>query len=193
MSGENAPLHLPNYNDFVAGVEVLSLHITVSELHGLLCGYLCAGAAEQGENFMRALMNNKKDKARNKALVSLFSVFSTSQQQISSFDFSFEMLLPSEDSSLFERAEAFTQWCDGFIKGLNLADIDEEQFHEEEALEAYLHIAEFSNLDCESLQINEEDEKALMEIYEYTRLAVLRLHGDLVANKKDQSGTKITH
>ncbi|MFA6302748.1 MAG: UPF0149 family protein [Legionella sp.] len=193
MSEEHPPLHLPSHDEFVESIAVLTLHISASELHGTMCGYLCAVAYDQGEAYLRALLNNKKDKASRNALVSLFSVYSVSQQQITNFDFAFEMMLPDENSSLFDRAEAFTGWCEGFVQGLNLSGVDADQFYEEDAQEALLHISEFSQLDCESLDIGEEDEKAFMEICEYTRMAVLRLHGDLVAQERDRGSFETTH
>lgn len=193
MSVEHETLHLPGYQDFVDGISVLSMYITASELHGTMCGYLCAGAHDQAESYLRALLNNKKDKASREALVHLFSVYSISQQQIDSFDFGFEMLLPPDETSIHERAEAFTEWCDGFIEGLELSGINSSSFEEEESQEVYFHITEFSKLDCDSLEISGEDEKPLVEICEYTRMAVLRLHSDLISKQPKHGGAGTAH
>ncbi len=193
MSVENTHLHLPEYDHFEASIAALTLHISGSELHGMMCGYLCAGADSQGEAYLRALLNNKKDEDSRNALLAMFSVFSISQQQINNFDFEFEMLLPHEDEPLIVRAQAFSEWCDGFTQGLNTAGVGIEQFYEEEAQEALQHIFEFAELDCETLDIDEEDEKALMEVSEYARLAVIRLHGDLVMNERERGGSGTTH
>ncbi|MFI4962887.1 MAG: UPF0149 family protein [Legionellales bacterium] len=193
MSNENNQLRMPHYDDFLVALDALILPISASELHGVMCGYLCAGAVGQGESYLRALLNNKKDKESHEALVALFSVYSISQQQIANFDFEFELLLPSENEPLAVRSEAFSEWCQGFINGLNTAGIDAEQFYEEEAQEAYGHVSDFSELDVASLSIDEEDERALMEISEYTRMAVLRLHSDLVANERARGGSETTH
>jgi uncharacterized protein YgfB (UPF0149 family) len=193
MSVENTHLHLPDYDTFVESIVALSLNISGSELHGMMCGYLCAGADSQGEAYLRALLNNKKDEDSRNALLSMFSVFSISQQQINNFDFEFEMLLPDEEESLVERAQAFSEWCEGFTQGLNMAGVGLEQFYEEEAQEALQHIIEFAELDCETLDVDEEDEKALMEVSEYARLAVIRLHGDLVMNERERGGSETTH
>jgi uncharacterized protein YgfB (UPF0149 family) len=193
MPVENAPLHLPKYIDFVETIEPLELDLSVSELHGIMCGYLCAGADNQGESYLRALFNNKKDTVGRSTLLALFAVFTVSQQQIANLDFEFELMLPEDHEPLAERAKAFSEWCEGFTLGLTLAGISAEQFSEEEAQEAFQHIIEFSELDCESLDIDEEDERALMEVSEYTRMAVIRLHGDLVTNEKKQGESGTTH
>lgn len=193
MSAEQNPLHLPKYDDFVESIAVLILEQSASALHGLLCGYLCAGADTQGEAYIRALLHNKKDEDSRRAILSLFSAFSISQQQINHFDFSFELLLPDEYEPLMDRAKAFSQWCEGFSQGLSMAGVDADQFYEEEAQEALQHISEFAELDYDSLDVEEDDERSLMEVVEYTRMAVIRLHGDLVMNERERGGAGTAH
>lgn len=193
MSVENNRLHLPDYDGFIEAITALTLDISGSELHGVMCGYLCAGAATQGEAYLRALLNNKKDEASRSAILAMFDVFSISQQQIVNFDFDFEMLLPDENSPLIDRARAFSEWCEGFTQGLSMAGVGIDQFYEEEAQEALQHLIEFAELDCDSLDMDEEDEKALMEVSEYARMAVIRLHGDLVMNERERGGSGTTH
>lgn len=193
MSVENSRLHLQEYDSFVDSIAVLTLDISGSQLHGMMCAYLCAGADSQGEAYLRALLHNKKDEESRSAILCMFAVFSVSQQQISNFDFEFEMMLPDENQPLIDRARAFSEWCEGFTQGLTMAGVDQDQFYEEEAQEALQHIIEFSELDCDTLDMDEEDEKALMEVSEYTRMAVIRLHGDLVMNERERGGSETTH
>lgn len=193
MSEENNSLHLPGYNDFVESIDTLSLPISASELHGMMCGYLCACANSQGEAYLRALINNKKNEGSRRAALALFSVYSVSQQQMSHFNFEFELLLPDDDESLIARTRAFSEWCEGFTQALILAGVGLEHLSEEDVQEALQHIKEFAELDLDSLDVDEEDEKALVEISEYTRMAVLRIHSDMVTNEKHQGGSGISH
>ncbi|AMP88238.1 UPF0149 family protein [Legionella pneumophila] len=193
MSLDNDSLHLPKYDDFVQSISVLALTMSASELHGIMCGYLCAGADSQGEAYIRALLNNRKDEQSRHALLSMFSVFSISQQQINNFDFEFQMLLPDDNESLVMRAQAFSEWCEGFTQGLTIAGVGMEQFYEEESQDALQHLIEFAEMDCESLEVGEEDEQALMEVSEYTRMAVLRLHSDLVLHERELGDSGTTH
>lgn len=192
-SSEHDSLHLPDYQTFVESIAALTLQITASELHGLLCGYLCAGADRQGESYVRALLQNKSNPESRNALLSLFSVFSISQQQISSFDLEFSMLLPQEENPLHERAKAFSQWCEGFTQGLTLAGVDADHLYEEDAQDALQHLVEFAELDYDSLDVDEDDERALMEVTEYARMAVIRLHGDLMMHKRKDGHSGTTH
>ncbi|RUR13534.1 UPF0149 family protein [Legionella sp. km772] len=193
MSSDHDTLHLPDYQAFVESIAALMLQISASELHGLLCGYLCAGADRQGESYIRALLQNKKSPESRHALLSLFSVFSISQQQISSYDLEFALLLPKEENPLRERAKAFSQWCEGFTQGLTLAGVDGDHLYEEDAQDALQHLVEFAELDYDSLEVDEDDERALMEVTEYARMAVIRLHGDLMMNKRKDGHSGTAH
>jgi uncharacterized protein YgfB (UPF0149 family) len=193
MPEEDNQLHLPDYTGFIESIAALDLDISGSELHGLMCGYLCAGADSQGEAYLRALAGNKKDQPSRAAILSLFAVFSISQQQIAHFDFEFELLIPDAEVSLIERAKAFSEWCKGFTEGLSMVGVSITQCHEEEAQDALQHLMEFAELDCDSLDVDEGDEKALMEVSEYARMAVAELHSDLVLNKKGRGGSEVTH
>lgn len=90
------------------------------------------------------------------------------------------------------RAQAFSEWCEGFTQGINMAGVSYEQLKEEEAQEALHHILEFAQLDYESLQVDEEDEMALVEVSEYTRMAILKIYGDLLEDNS-QHGSRTSH
>lgn len=187
MSVDNRLIQLPAFNAFNDSIAALSLPISCSELHGLMCGYLCAGAFQEGEAWLRALMVNQKDEATRQAALAMFHVFALSQQQIVTLDFEFKLLLPDDDEPLIDRARAFSEWCEGFTQGLTVSGVDAESFDEEEVQDAFQHISEFAELDCDTLDIDEQDdEKALMEVSEYTRMAVLRLYSDLHSSEERQ-------
>ncbi|MBA2710613.1 MAG: UPF0149 family protein [Tatlockia sp.] len=191
MPAKNDLTHLPAYQTFSDIISTLNLPISGSELHGIMCGYLCAGAASEGEAYLRALTPNRKEETTREAALAIFEVYTISQHQLLNFDFEFELFLPGDSESLIERAKAFSQWCEGFIQSMRISGISYEHFQEEESQEALQHITEFAELEYESLQIDEdEDERALMEVSEYARMAVLRLYSDLLANDNEHgSGT----
>lgn len=184
-------LYLPSYEEFNRSVSALNL--SSSGLHGMMCGFLCAGADSQGEAYLRALVLPFKNESIRDTLLSMFSVYSVSQQLIGEFNFEFNLLLPDEEYALMDRACAFSEWCEGFLQGLHSAGIEPDQLLDEEAQEALQHITEFASLDTDTLDIDEEDEKALMEVAEYTRMAVLRLHAELVTHETKHDSTEKSH
>jgi uncharacterized protein YgfB (UPF0149 family) len=180
MVQQNSPVRLPNYQTVNESIAVLALPISVSELHGMICGYLCAGNVDGGAAYVRALISNQKGQGSREAALALFGLLAVSHQQMSNFDFELQLLLPDDAEPLALRAEAFSEWCEGFTQGMTLAGVVAEQLAEEEAQEALRHLNEFAELDHHALTIDEEDERALMEVTEYARMSVLRLYNDLL-------------
>lgn len=178
--------HLPDYQIFTHSIALLSIPISSSELHGIMCGYLCADASYQGEAYLQALMIGSPSDGKRDALSIIFEVYTISQQQIANLDFEFQLMLPNDDDSLMNRAQAFGLWCAGFTEGLTMAGIDPLQVEEDEIQEAIQHLAEFAQLDYESLEMEEQDEKAFVDVSEYTRMAVLRIYNEI---KKDGVGS----
>ena len=194
MSVESNPGHFPLYQTFVDGIDILSLPISGSELHGVMCGYLCAGAFHEGEMYLRALMvKRKKDSMTKAAALAMFEIYEISKQHIANIDFEFKLLLPDDHTPLIERAQAFSEWCEGFTQGITLAGISFESLEEEDSQEALQHLFEFAHLDYHALDIDDDDETALMEVSEYTRMAVLRLSGDIQAGSSRSSQSDTTH
>lgn len=194
MSYVNNSGRLPACEDFEDSIAVFHLPISVSELHGVMCGYLCAGALHEGEMYLRALMvRQEKNSITREAARALFDVYEISRQQIVNLDFEFQLLLPNDDMMLCLRAQAFSEWCEGFTQGMTLAGIDYNQFEDDDSQEALQHLYEFADLDYQELDVTEDDEKALMEVSEYARMAVLRLSGDIQANKSGGKPVDTTH
>ncbi|MCC5791359.1 MAG: UPF0149 family protein [Legionellaceae bacterium] len=178
MIAHNNTPGLPAYQRVVERLAAFNLSLSVSEIHGLICGYLCTGAAGEGEGYLRSLLTAEASAASREAQRCLFELFTLSQQQMQSGDFAFYMLLPEEHISLVERAQAFSEWCEGFSQAVASSAQAASDLDEPDAQDALRHIAEFARLDYAALSAGEDEEKALMEVSEYTRMAVLRLHHD---------------
>ncbi len=172
-------IELPNYQIFCEQIEILALPISGSEVHGVMCGYLCAGALQEGDAYLRVLSSSQRGEAARVAAQALFHLYSISQQHMDQDNFSFQLLSPDEERPLVERAQAFSEWCAGFVQAMGVAGISADQLDDEESQDALLHLSEFSQLDYVSLQVGEDDERALMEVSEYARMAVLRLYWDI--------------
>ncbi len=91
------------------------------------------------------------------------------------FDFSFSPLLPDDDDSLQERADALGEWCRGFLLGLgygsNSADWPGE------CTEILRDFVDITHLDPEAS--GEEDESAYAELAEYVRVGVQVIQREL--------------
>jgi uncharacterized protein len=102
-------------------------------------------------------------------------------------------MIPGDNESLHERAKAFREWCEGFSQGLSMGGLNFDEVEEDEVQEAIQHIEEFAELDINGLEVCEEDERALMEVSEYTRMAILRIYGDLKQTHPQEKDKKKAH
>lgn len=182
---------LPTHTQIMENLSALALDVDVSYLHGLLTGFLVAGASTQAENYLRSLILNKTGPSFHQSTHALFSIYTVTQTWLNSFGFQFEMLLPEIDAALPERLQGFSNWCQGFLEGLQDAGLTMDDFENEEDLEILQHLDDFSQMDVDDLEFDNEDEKAYLDVTEYTRLAVLQLFCDL--NEQESGKTAPAH
>lgn len=193
MPTTNDSLHLPLYQTFVDSIATLALPFSGSELHGIICGFLSAGAAREGISYLGTLIPDLKDPATRPATVAIFELYTVTQQQIESLGFELQLLLIDEQETLERRAQSFSDWCEGFTQGIRMAGVDYNELEDEDTQDALQHITEFADMDFQSLQVEEEDERALTEITEYARMAVLHIHSDLQANRPERKDGETAH
>lgn len=181
MLVSSTPLRLPDYVSLREAISSIALPFSASRLHGIFCAYVSASAHREGEAYLRALTTHdvKDVPALREATFALFGLYTVTQQQVQDHAFEFELLLPDDDTDLSVRAEAFSEWCDGFIEGLLMLGVDVESF-DEDVQDAFHDLKEFVTLDCDAIEADEEDERAFMQICEHARVTVLHIYSLLV-------------
>lgn len=169
---------LPSHREIRAEIDRLGLGLDASELHGSLCGYLCGGGQAEPRGWLDRLAIAEGAHGAHGEDSALERMFRISAEQLNDPDFGFELLLPDEDASLGQRADALLAWCRGFLGGFGLASGANPPLSAEagEALDDLGRIAA-SQL---SYDDPEADEDALAEIAEFVRVAAMLLHGDCV-------------
>lgn len=170
---------LPSHAEVVAGLARVGAGIDASELHGLVVGFLVAGAALAGNDWPQRLHVDIASDALTEG-EALARLPAASEVALADPELSFAPLLPADDVPVAARADALFSWCRGFLAGFSL--VPERAPLTEDAQEAFSDLAEIAAF---ALQEEEQDEAALVEVTEFTRLAVLLIHGDvLVSNQR---------
>lgn len=170
-------LHRPHYHIFKNLMADLHLTLSVSELHGIMTAYLCLGLAKQGLNYLSAMFSSHLHNNKE-AISAIFGLYALTEYQIARQQFEFQLFLPPDEDHLTDRAEAFSQWCQGLMHGFSMTHIQTASFEDEDVQDALQHIHAFSELDYESLELNEDDEQAFIQIQEYTRVTILHIYAD---------------
>ena len=97
-----------------------------AELHGLLCGLLCADADLDPERWLFHARNHLPDDVELAESVRdlLLKLFEYGAAQLDALDWSATPLLPDDDAPLSQRADALGIWCQGLLYGLGLGEVE---------------------------------------------------------------------
>lgn len=175
-------------NDYDALRESLSgsgTLVALSELHGGLCGALCAGGPSAAERWLDGFLadSDEADAAGTRAVgVGLERAAWTS---LADAELAFEPLLPSEEAPLEEQVQALALWCSGFLNGLGASAPDlvgrnakptdaAAAVVSAEVAEILADFAEMSRagVDDEDAADRDQADFALAELKEYVRVSV---------------------
>jgi uncharacterized protein YgfB (UPF0149 family) len=168
---------LPEYQRLVERLNSIDLEIGASELHGVICGLLCAGTADSLVEWFESLFSSQsnEDLLVQEAREMLGQLYQVTHNQLAGDEMNFLPYLPDEDSPIRLRASSLAEWCEGYLYGLGVAEIKESHL-DPDLKEMLGDMAEISRMDHERLQAGEESEASLMEIEQYVRVVVLSLH-----------------
>jgi uncharacterized protein YgfB (UPF0149 family) len=103
------------YPELQAALEGLDSAVGAAEAHGWLCGALCARADYGARDWLGDLTDTV---ARGAPDATLEAVHARTLDALRSPDFTFEPLLPGDETALAERVAALASWCGGFLYGI---------------------------------------------------------------------------
>lgn len=92
--------------------------VALAELHGGVCGALCAGGAPAAKYWLEDCLVDQELDATEELDASLVNVVAASSRMLEETGFEFEPLLPGDDATLEEQVQALALWCHGFVSGL---------------------------------------------------------------------------
>jgi uncharacterized protein YgfB (UPF0149 family) len=176
---------LPNYSRFDQALESIGLDQGGSETHGVICGLICAGTSQAHVEWIEGLFHDRPsdDLLVREARQMLGQLYIASRDQMSDEGLEFTLLMPEDTAALSERAQALINWCEGFLYGLGMAGVTEQQLVGD-AKEALNDISEFTRLDLEALDEGESNESAFMELQEFLRVATLLIREELASARE---------
>jgi uncharacterized protein YgfB (UPF0149 family) len=147
-----------------------------AEVHGIATGLLCADINTDSSYWLNDLLPDDAPLPDEQKAI-FIRLYEETRRLLTGDDFEFDLFLPDDNQPLLEKISALRSWCQGFLYGIG-ASIAKPKYSRE-AHEILKDIAEFTKLDSEAEDANEEDEVALMELTEFLRTAVLLLRAEL--------------
>ena len=156
-----------------------NLSIDPAEVHGLLCGMLCAGMGHSDDKWLKILSETGNHGNPFDAPVEhvIIEIFNQCCQQLIEGQFSLDLLIPDDDSPINKRGVALIEWVQGFLAGFGMQQNDLSKCSEDikEAMQDFTDIARME----EPMDEDEESERALEEVIEYVRMSAMLCFSEL--------------
>ncbi len=167
--------------------------ISLAELHGGVCGALCAGAVTAAQHWVVDCLRDDELEPSADIGTALDEVILRSWRMLEDRELGFEPLLPADDDAIDERVQALALWCHGFLSGLgaNAPDVA-RQVHGKGASgeaatvgEILVDFAEISRAGLGEGEVEggNEPDFALAELIEYVRVGVQIVFEDMTPRR----------
>lgn len=157
-----------------------------AELHGTICGVMAGDAQPELGRWSTGLLGEAQDST---GLADLQHAIERLQNetldQIDRQDFGLELLLPDDDALPTERSGALRDWCQGFLYGFGLSGRTSIADLSAEVREALRDFGEIARLNAAEVGAEESDQRALMELEEYIRVAALLIRTETAGRHGD--------
>ncbi len=143
---------------------------SAAELHGTLTGLTCAGWLETELDSCQALLGQDtiENSIENDLLTGLMGLI---RQTLDAGNLEFRLLLPEDDEPLETRAQALADWCQGCVMDLHHGDRFKTAGLDDEIAQFLSDLGQIGIVQVGN-DSPEEQERALFELEEYTRLGV---------------------
>jgi uncharacterized protein len=152
--------------------------VALAELHGGVCGALCAGGAPAAQRWLADCLEGQEHTAATAAAArDLDDLVAASWQSLAGQHLEFEPLLPSDDAPLPERVQALALWCLGFLGGVGTTAPGIGRAKDGESAAIGEILADFAEVSRAAVSDDEaagddQADFALAEIHEYVRVSV---------------------
>lgn len=167
--------------------------ISASEGHGTLCGLLCAQQPFDTQTWLlHTLMTTDPENvsvAETRAL--LIRLAESVARQFDEVDYRFALLLPDDDHLLQTRTLAVSEWCQGFLEGLRLAQIANPETLPGDAGEVMGDIVEISKAARFQVEDNNENEADFAELVEFLRAGIQLVYEEFHAAPKQPNSAQL--
>ena len=163
--------------------------LTLPEAHGLQMGMLCArGYWADDFNCLTKLIAEMDTDLDTVEIQKQFAILEAKAiTELTNTDTMCAPLLPGDDEDLSSRLEALVLWCRGFLSGLGLTGVKDENLSNDIAKEGLKDISNIASVDITSEETN-EDESNYVELVEYIKAAVETIQIELAQNQNVNRG-----
>ncbi len=190
MTAFNSSEHQVTFDELADRLVELGCSNHPSEIHGLLCGQLAAGRRMDRKQWSVQVSELAGEKSLSEACSNTVNrLYDVTLEQLEASDFAISLLLPDDDETLGQRAEALGIWCESFLSGFGEGQAPRNLGDEvESVLRDFSEIAQIQ----EAIDEGEEGERDWLEVSEYVRMALLMVFSEVNGGKQDKPAASKT-
>jgi uncharacterized protein YgfB (UPF0149 family) len=194
-----------DYRGLAALLDRSGSPLPLPELHGGLCGVICAGGRDAASRWLDELLDDCTADAGTLGELArdLGRLGTATWTALNGLTLEFEPYVPDADDSLAARAEGLALWCHGFLSGLVVGGLDlgsGQTALPPELAELVGDLAEISRAGSAdepaatggSVEDPADEEESLTELLEYVRVGVQFIFEELTPGS-DQSDRRVLH
>ena len=169
------------YEQLQGALQLADADSSAAESHGAICGIICASGPMDPTLWLEQLLGegNTVSASAQSAQRLLTELYSESLLHLDDSDLGLALLLPDDNTPLPQRSQALGEWCRGFLFGLALGGMSDEQAGKGELAEIMHDFYEVSNTRFDHEIADEDEESSYAEIVEYVRMSVLLCREEL--------------
>jgi uncharacterized protein len=163
-------------------LSLTELDVNPAYLHGVWCGLIVGGQYCPPQDWLDIALDEPDvwEMLSVQAQATLLHMAEKAVIDMSADDFSFQLLLPEDDAPLQERADAFNEWCLGFMLGIK-HQRGQQTLLTGDGAQALSDITKIGEMDLDTTEC-EEEEASYIELVEFVRIAVLTIHQNFLEN-----------
>jgi len=176
-----------DFDEFADHLVDQGMLVSPSQLHGCLCGVLCAGAPTEAEYGLDALSQALDIVMHGELASRIMQLYTVTEVALKDEEFTFLPLLPDDDEEIGLRTSALASWCDGFMSGFAYVIAGDEATAaalSQDTGEVLKDVAAMAHAHADD-ESEEDAEDSYIELVEYLRAAVVNVFLDSLATTED--------
>ncbi|GAB60662.1 UPF0149 family protein [Rheinheimera nanhaiensis] len=173
---------LLSYDEWMYKLDQAYVMASAAEVHGLIAGLLSAGVEPDAQQLLPVLHDflNDGQALPTELKQQVTSLIDSTAAALAKNDFSFALLLPSDDDSLPERLDAMVEWTQAFLVGFAVQQTD-LSLVSADVREALDQLTEVTRIDIHTTDDGsaEENDEAYFLVLEHIRIMVLACYTEV--------------
>jgi len=176
-------LHV-TFPDIVRALDAIRSKVPAAESHGCLCGALCVSNHYPFERWLDEIVPEEAASDLEERRAVLNVLFEDTVRALRGDEMEFQPLLPADEVGLEERAQALSQWCQGFLYGFATGQVVNSEEMPANVNEILRDLTYIGRASVELEEDQEEQEQAYSEVVEYVRAGVQLIHDELYSARE---------